>query len=221
MGGPVGALDPPCTAEARPEVQQLAPGLNLIRPLARGGFAEVWEAEQVSLGRKVAVKILRAELLEQERAVRLFQQEARVLARLNHPNVVQVIDRGASERGPYFVMEHVDGQTLQDLIIRGKLSRERALTILMQAARGLAYAHRNNVIHRDVKPANILVSTAGQVKITDFGIATVRAAAGENTGEDTGPTKKTKALGTRAFMDQSSGRLSTKSVLRPMCTHSV
>ncbi len=201
MGGPATTLDAPAVEAGKTEVPELAPGLKLIRPLARGGFAEVWEAEQESLGRKVAVKILRSELLTQSRAVQLFEQEARVLARLNHPNVVQVIDRGASPRGPFFVMEHVEGRTLQELIAQGKLERERALTILMQAARGLAYAHRNRVIHRDVKPANILVAATGQVKITDFGIAAVRHAAGAKTDEETtGPAKRTKALGTRAFM---------------------
>ncbi len=173
------------------------PGLRMIRLLARGGFAEVWEAEQVSLDRRVAVKILRHEHLEQEEMVRLFEQEARVLARLNHPNVVQVIDKGNSPRGPYFVMEFIEGDTLQVLLSRGKLGRERALAILLQAARGLAYAHRNRVIHRDVKPANILVSRRGQVKLSDFGIAAVRRAAGE--ADDTGPETRT-ALGTRAFM---------------------
>lgn len=185
---------------ATPEID---PGLKLRRLLARGGFAEVWEAEQTSLGRRVAVKILRTELLAQEQMVHLFEQEARVLARLNHTNVVQVIDRGVSQRGPYFVMEFVEGNTLQELLARGNLSTERALTILLQAARGLAYAHRNGVVHRDVKPANILVSRSGQVKISDFGIAAVHALAApqpeEDEEEETGPRKRT-ALGTRAFM---------------------
>jgi serine/threonine-protein kinase len=171
-------------------------GLRMIRLLARGGFAEVWEAEQVSLGRRVAVKILRHEHLGQEQMVQLFEQESRVLARLNHPNVVQVIDRGTTARGPYFVMEYVEGETLQQLVSRGRLSRDRALSILLQAARGLAYAHRNRVIHRDVKPANILISCTGQVKLTDFGIAAVRARA----GEDERPEGKQTALGTRAYM---------------------
>ena len=195
MPGPEQNAEPP-VAEQPPSFG----GLRLIRQLARGGFAEVWEAEQISLGRRVAVKILRPELLEQAQMVQLFEQEARVLARLNHPNVVQVIDRGASPRGPYFVMEYVDGPTLQELLSQGALDRERALTILMQAARGLAYAHRNRVVHRDVKPANILIARTGQVKIGDFGIATVRAAVDQKIAEDTGPTSKTMALGTRAFM---------------------
>ncbi|RMG42803.1 MAG: serine/threonine protein kinase, partial [Acidobacteria bacterium] len=126
-------------------------GLTLTDRLARGGFAEVWRAEQVSLGRTVAVKILRRELLGQPEMVRLFEREARVLARLNHPNVVQVIDRGSSPLGPYFVMEYVEGETLQSLLSRGSLSRDRALAILLEAARGLAYAHLNGVVHRDVK----------------------------------------------------------------------
>jgi len=190
-------------SEAEIATPEIDPGLKLRRLLARGGFAEVWEAEQASLGRRVAVKILRTELLAQEQMVQLFEQEARVLARLNHTNVVQVIDRGVSQRGPYFVMEFVEGNTLQELLARGNLSTERALTILLQAARGLAYAHRNGVVHRDVKPANILVSRSGQVKISDFGIAAVHALAApqpeEDEEEETGPRKRT-ALGTRAFM---------------------
>jgi serine/threonine-protein kinase len=174
------------------------PGFELNRLLARGGFAEVWEAEQKSLGRKVAVKILRHELLGQGQMVQLFENEARVLARLNHANVVQVIDRGQSVRGPYFVMEYLEGETLQDLLSRGTLSRDRALQILLQAVRGLAYAHRNNVVHRDVKPANILVSRRGQVKIGDFGIAAVKAATVEEDDETNSQGKQ--ALGTRAFM---------------------
>jgi serine/threonine-protein kinase len=188
----------PAQAEVGPP--EVDAGLKLKRLLARGGFAEVWEAEQTSLGRRVAVKVLRTELLAQEQMVQLFEQEARVLARLNHSNVVQVIDRGVSPRGPYFVMEFVEGNTLQELISKGSLSTERALTILLQAARGLAYAHRNGVIHRDVKPANILVSRGGQVKISDFGIAAVHALAAPAEGEEeTGPRKRT-ALGTRTFM---------------------
>jgi eukaryotic-like serine/threonine-protein kinase len=193
------ARPPSAAGEEGPPPQPIA-GILLQKLLARGGFAEVWEADQVSLGRKVAVKILRPELLGQSQMVRLFEQEARVLARLNHPNVVQVIDRGVSERGPYFVMEYVIGQTLQELLTQGKLSRDRAMTILLQATRGLAYAHRNKVVHRDVKPANILVSRSGHVKIGDFGIAAVRAAASGKIEEDTGPAGKQVALGTRAFM---------------------
>ncbi len=193
-------IDRPEGVDADERPPQPIAGILLKRLLARGGFAEVWEADQVSLGRKVAVKILRPELLGQNQMVQLFEQEARVLARLNHPNVVQVIDRGASDRGPYFVMEYVLGQTLQELLTQGKLARDKALTILMQATRGLAYAHRNKVIHRDVKPANILVGHSGHVKIGDFGIAAVRQAASEKVGDETGPTGKSVALGTRAFM---------------------
>ncbi len=173
-------------------------GLRLRSLLAKGGFAEVWEAEQVSLGRKVAVKILRSEHLGEEQMVQLFEQESRVLARLNHFNVVQVIDRGAAPQGPYFVMEYVEGVTLQQLIAKGRLTRQRALTILLHATKGLAYAHRNGVVHRDVKPANILISRGGQVKLTDFGIAVVKAWAREHEGEETGGKKQ--ALGTRAYM---------------------
>lgn len=197
MPGPGTTLDGPTVGVVAGSPLQI-PGLRPIRLLARGGFAEVWEADQVSLGRHVAVKVLRQELLGQPQMVQLFNQEARVLARLNHPNVVQVIDRGTSPQGPYFVMEYIEGETLQELLTKKQLSRDRAMSIMLQAARGLAYAHRNKVIHRDVKPANILVARTGQVKISDFGIAAVRKAAGEDEPED--PQEKKTALGTRAFM---------------------
>lgn len=200
MVGAPAALAPPPVINAGDPPPDLIPGLLLIRLLARGGFAEVWAAEQISLGRRVAVKILRSELLGQAQMVQLFEQEARVLARLNHPNVVQVIDRGSSVRGPFFVMEYVEGQTLQELLTQNKITRDKALQFLLQAARGLAYAHRSRVIHRDVKPANILIGKNGQVKLSDFGIAAVRAAAGENLQDDNGPGGKSVALGTRAFM---------------------
>ncbi|GEM_PF-2676035 len=189
------------TVEAEPAAEQaedLIPGLRLNRLLARGGFAEVWEAEQISLGRRVAAKILRHEHLDHPQMVQLFEQESRVLARLNHPNLVQVIDRGASEQGPYFVMEFVEGQTFQELISRGTLGRERALSILLQTARGLAYAHRNGIVHRDIKPANVLVGRSGQIKLSDFGIAAVKAAADKTEEDDAGTNRR--ALGTRAFM---------------------
>ncbi|MBP7147313.1 MAG: protein kinase [Acidobacteria bacterium] len=196
MPGPPTLVDRPkeVRAEGVPSVQ----GLSLIRLLARGGFAEVWEAEQVSLARRVAVKILRHEHLAHRQMVDLFDQEARVLARLSHPNVVQVIDRGTCSHGPYIVMEYVEGETLQEILSRGGISQDRALTILMQSARGLAYAHRNRIIHRDVKPANILVGRNGHVKMSDFGIAAVRAAAVEEPSDDSEPRRT--ALGTRAFM---------------------
>lgn len=179
-------------------IEQFLAGYQLLRLLARGGFAEVWEAEQTSLGRKVAIKVLRKELLGNDQMRSLFENEARVLARLNHANVVAVIDRGKSDRGPYFVMEYLEGETLQDMLSRGNLARDRALQILLQAVRGLAYAHRNDVVHRDVKPANVLVSRRGQVKIGDFGIAAVKTAL-EAEEEEAEPQNK-QALGTRAFM---------------------
>ena len=199
MQGAGTVLDRPApVAPPRRDRIEFVPGLDLIRLLARGGFAEVWEAEQTSLGRRVAVKILRHEHLAQQEMVAFFEQEARVLARLNHPNLVHIIDRGATPAGPFFVMEYVEGKTLQEMLTAGDLSRDRAIWILVQASRGLAYAHRNKVIHRDIKPANILVSRTGQVKLSDFGIAAVRRAA-EGLDLDTGPSPKT-ALGTRAFM---------------------
>lgn len=185
-------------AEADLESPPHVAGLEMTRLLAKGGFAQVWEARQISLDRRVAVKFLRPEHLGQEQMEHLFAQEASVLARLNHPNVVQIIDRGRTEVGPYFVMEFVDGDTLQMLIAKGRLHQGRALRILTLATKGLAYAHNNRVVHRDVKPANILISRTGQVKISDFGIAAVKARTGS--GDTDTAANSSPALGTRAYM---------------------
>jgi serine/threonine-protein kinase len=151
---------------------------QLVEPLARGGMASVWIAEDPVLSRKVAVKILRTDLAADPDTRARFRYEAIAAARLNHPNVVATYDTGDDDGTAYIVMELVDGPTVRDLLrADGPLPVREALRIGIQVADALEAAHRAGLVHRDVKPPNVLVPRAGPVKVTDFGIA---KAAGEN-----------------------------------------
>ncbi|HYX43859.1 MAG TPA: protein kinase [Acidimicrobiales bacterium] len=145
---------------------------RLVRSIARGGMAEVWEAEDEILGRRVAVKVLHAHLAADESFLARFRREAIAAARLAHPNVVATFDTGVDDGVAYIVMELVDGHTLrQELAEHGALTPVRAIHVATQVADALDYAHRSGVIHRDVKPANILLTEDERVKVADFGIA--------------------------------------------------
>jgi serine/threonine-protein kinase len=145
---------------------------QLVEPLARGGMASVWIAEDPVLSRKVAVKILRDDLAADPDTRARFRYEAIAAARLNHPNVVATYDTGDDEGTAYIVMELVDGPTVRELLrADGPLPVREALRIGIQVADALEAAHRAGLVHRDVKPPNVLVPRAGPVKVTDFGIA--------------------------------------------------
>jgi predicted Ser/Thr protein kinase len=152
-------------------------GLRRYQPedeLGRGAMGVVFRATDQVLGRKVALKVMSAELKEHPAAMQMFEQEAKALAALNHPNVVTVYDQGRDGDQMFMVMEYVEGKTLEDVLeARGKLTLEQAAWIGEQLGRGLAYAHGRRVIHRDIKPANIFLATDGTVKIGDFGLARV------------------------------------------------
>ena len=137
-----------------------------------GGMSSVYRAKDTLLERNVALKIMHDHHLEDADYVARFQREARTVAQLSHPNIVTVIDRGEDDGRPFIVFEYVEGATLDKLIDReGALPVEEALRIAIGAARGLAFAHRQGHVHRDVKPQNILLNGSGQPKVTDFGIA--------------------------------------------------
>jgi serine/threonine-protein kinase len=148
------------------------PGYELVRVLGRGGMGEVWLARQISLDRKVAVKVLPPRLAKDPEFVTRFEKEATALAALSHPNIIQIIDRGVAGEHYYFVMELVEGRSLREVM--RELTPPEALRVALQVARAIECAHDNDIIHRDLKPENILVDGRGLVKVADFGLAGMR-----------------------------------------------
>ncbi|MET9226936.1 serine/threonine-protein kinase [Lentzea sp. NPDC003310] len=158
--------------------QLLADRYRLTRRIAVGGMGEVWEAADDRLDRRVAVKVLKAELSGDPEFLHRFRVEARMTASLNHPGIASVHDYGETASiadGPedtaYLVMELVEGEPLATIISRGRLTAEVTLDLLEQTGNALQAAHERGLVHRDVKPGNIMVTPSGKVKITDFGIA--------------------------------------------------
>ncbi len=141
--------------------------------VAYGGVGEVWRATDLVLGRPVAVKLLRAEYAQHPEVLARFRAEARHAGSVSHPGIAQVYDYGedGAASSPYLVMELVDGPSLARVLAAGPLTPAHAMDVLAQAAAGLQAAHAAGLVHRDIKPGNLLVGPAGQVKITDFGIA--------------------------------------------------
>ena len=140
--------------------------------IGRGGMASVWRATDTVLARDVAVKRLHSGLLSDEEHAERFRREALLVARLSHPNLVHLLDRGEDEHGPYLVMELVEGENLKTRVRReGALPPAEAARICAQVARALAYAQSQGVVHRDIKAQNVLITPDGAVKLTDFGIA--------------------------------------------------
>ncbi len=157
--------------------RRLGDRYDIFRRIGAGGMATVYLARCTLLQRDVAVKVLKAELVENEDFLTRFQQEARAAASLSHPNVVAIYDVGQEDGVPYIVMEYIEGPTLKELIVQqGPLPIQRAAGILSQLLSALEHAHGQGIIHRDIKPHNILLTTGGMPKVADFGIA--RAASG-------------------------------------------
>ena len=147
---------------------------EVVGPIGSGGMADVYKAMDHKLNRFVAMKVLKAEFSADTNFIRKFQREAQAAAGLAHPNVVNVFDVGEDRGVNYIVMELVEGITLKDYISKkGKLTVKEATSIAIQVSMGLEAAHNRNIVHRDIKPQNIIISTDGKVKVTDFGIARV------------------------------------------------
>lgn len=145
---------------------------EIIEHVGSGGMADVYKAHDRILDRIVAVKILHAQLASDEEFLRRFQQEAQGAARLSHPNIVSIYDVGEDKNRHYIIMEYIAGETLKTLIQReGPLSVDLSLRIAREIACALAHAHANHLVHCDIKPHNILVTSDGRVKVADFGIA--------------------------------------------------
>ena len=151
---------------------------RLVSALGTGASAHVFLAEDVSLRRRVAVKVLLPELARDPSFLKRFGAEARSVAALNHPYILQVYDWGEDVDGPYLVLEYLHGGSLRDVLDRGfLLSQAQAAQLGVQAAQGLAYAHARGLVHRDVKPANLLFDEEGRVRVADFGVARALAEA--------------------------------------------
>jgi len=152
--------------------ETLADRWKLEELVGTGGMSTVYRARDLALERNVALKLLHERYSDTDEHVERFRREARMVASLQHQNVVTIIDRGDHEGRQFIVFEFVDGENLKQLVEReGPLPVERALELAIQVARGLAYAHQNGVVHRDVKPQNVILNGHGQAKVTDFGIA--------------------------------------------------
>src|SRR5580693_8228726 len=151
---------------------------RLLSALGTGASAHVFLAEDVSLQRHVAVKVLLPGLASDEAFLKRFGAEARSVASLNHPHVLRVFDWGEDSDGPYLVLEYLGGGSLRDLLDRGvRLSHSQAAHLGTEVAQGLAYAHARGLVHRDIKPANLLFDEEGRVRVADFGVARALAEA--------------------------------------------
>ena len=151
---------------------QQIPGYQLLGKLGSGAMATVFKGRQISLDRTVAIKVLPRKLSENAEYVKMFYREGKAAAKLNHPNIVQAFDVGEAGGYHYFVMEYVEGHTLWDELAAGKVfSEAEALRIIIQIARALEHAHNQGLIHRDVKPKNIMITQDGTAKLADMGLA--------------------------------------------------
>lgn len=152
---------------------------EIVGQVGTGGMSDVYKAKDHALGRYVAIKVLKSEFSEDTNFVSKFRTEAQSAAVLEHPNIVNIYDVGSENGIHYIVMEYVEGITLKTYIEKkGQLTYKEALSIAIQVGRGIQAAHAKNIVHRDIKPQNIIISTDGKVKVTDFGIA---RAVSENT----------------------------------------
>ncbi len=178
------------------------PGYSIQEPLGEGGMATVYLGQQLSLNRAVAIKVLNATLVADPIVEGQFQQESLLVASLNHPNIIQVIDQGTvvdaqGHARPYFVMQYVKSIPLSSVIRREDVSLTRKLNIIIQICKALSYAHRNGVVHRDIKPANVLVDYDGHVRVVDFGIAGYFKQTSEQPAVE---QSQTVVMGTPAYM---------------------
>jgi serine/threonine protein kinase len=158
---------------------------EILAPLGAGGMGEVYRARDTRLGRDVAVKVLPASFAQDTERLRRFELEARVIAALNHPNILAVYDIGTHAGAPFLVSELLEGQTLRGRLDEGALSLRKVIDFAQQIAHGLAAAHHKGIVHRDLKPENIFISNDGRVKVLDFGLAKLSLA---ETPEHESPT---------------------------------
>ena len=177
---------------------------EIIGPLGAGGMGEVYRARDTRLGREVALKVLPGSFSSDPDRLRRFEQEARAVAALNHPNILAIHDIGEQDGSPFIVSELLEGNTLRSELENGALSARKASDYAAQIAQGLAAAHDKNIIHRDLKPENVFVTREGRVKILDFGLAKLAPAAGAKQSDGmtltSSPTEAGMVMGTAGYM---------------------
>src|SRR5271156_2863344 len=193
----------------------LSPGTKLgpyeiIAPIGAGGMGEVYRARDTRLGREVALKVLPQSFAKDPERLRRFEQEAKAVAVLNHPNILGIHDIGEQAGAPYIVSELLEGESLRAELEQGRLSARRAVDYAVQIAQGLSAAHDKNIIHRDLKPENVFVTREGRVKILAFGLAKLApTGAGADASDATlatmastpnVPTEAGTVLGTAGYM---------------------
>ncbi len=171
------------------------PGYQVLGKIGAGAMAVVYKAKQLSLNRIVAIKVLPRRFTENKEYVERFYKEGQAAGKLNHPNIVQAVDVGEAGGYHYFVMEYVEGKTLYEDLSAGKVfSEQEALDIIIQVAEALRHAHSVGLIHRDVKPKNIMINKDGVVKLADMGLAR------ETTDIEAAKTEKGRAYGTPYYI---------------------
>ena len=153
------------------ELAALFPELEIVEQVGTGGMGVVYKAKQKQLDRLVAVKLVRPDLCDDPAFAERFTREARAMARLSHPAIINVFDFGQRENFYFFIMEFVDGANLRQLVRSGELDSKAALAVVPQICEALQYAHDEGIVHRDIKPENIMLDKSGRVKIADFGLA--------------------------------------------------
>jgi len=172
-------------------------------PLGAGGMGEVYRARDTRLGRDVALKILPESFAREPDRLHRFEQEARAVAALNHPNILAVFDIGKSNGSPYLVSELLEGETLRAVLDRGAVSPRKAIDYAVQIAQGLAAAHEKGIVHRDLKPDNVFLTKDARIKILDFGLAKLAQKASAATSEGATMPSHTAmgvVMGTASYM---------------------